>query len=44
MKRTNNLNNYSKEYIDYQAFLKLDCLRVLELFVSNERVKNLIHA
>jgi hypothetical protein len=43
MKRTNNQSNYNNEYIDYDCFLRIDCLKVLELFVSNDAVKNIIY-
>lgn len=35
LKRTSNLQSYGVDFIDYDSFMRLDCIRVLELFVAN---------
>lgn len=43
VKRNNTQATYKPDEIDFETFRKVDCLRVLELFVSDERVRKMVY-
>lgn len=43
LKRNHAETTYLPDTIDYESFRKLDCMKVLQLLVSNDQVKTVIY-